>query len=95
MPLHSRNPRKAAIDSLINRGIENPLVDNAALVSLFESMTPQALTFERTGYDTITPALQSQIDNDGPYKAFLLGYVDEAQTVTVFQAIQATIQDAL
>jgi hypothetical protein len=91
MPISYSNPRQAAISNLIERAFANPLVDDAEMVALFESMAVQVMTFERTGADTLTPALQAQVDSMGPFRQFLLGYADEDGTLTVFDAIKATL----
>ena len=76
------------ISALIANAFSNPLVDDEKMVGLFLAFSAQATTYEQTGVDVITPALQNEIDTDGPNKAFLLSYINAEQTVTVFEAVQ-------
>lgn len=96
MPLYKKSNieelrRHEAISDLVARAIDNPLVSSESMVLLFESMASQISTYERTGYNIINTALQKQIDENGTFKVFLEGYIDEAQTITVLQAIQASL----
>jgi hypothetical protein len=77
------------IQALIADAFANPLVDDESMAALFIAFVPETTTYEQTGVDVITPALQNDIDTDGPNKAFLLSYVDAEETITVFMAIQA------
>lgn len=95
MPIYQpTNPRRDAINALIERSLTNPLIDDASVASLFDFCAAEVMTFERTGTDLITPKLQNQIDTDGPHKAFLLSYTDEGETTTVMDAITEAIANA-
>lgn len=97
MPIQNTNStdrenREAVIQSLIDVATANPLVDSNNMVALFAKYTIEVIVFERTGTNLLAAAFQKEIDEGGTFKAFLEGFIDSGNKVTVLQAINLALE---
>lgn len=85
--------RKIALSDLIKDGEENILVDNSDMLSLFKKFAQEAEEYKyfSNGYADLMTALQNEIDIDGEFKSFLMGFIDSEETTTVFDAISSSL----
>lgn len=85
--------KKDMLSDLIYSGEENPLIDSEQMLGLFRKYAKEVDEYKyfSSGYENLISKFSEEISTNGEFKAFLTGYVDPENTITVFMAITGSL----
>ncbi len=81
--------RKGKLANLIYQADNNPKVDSEQMIAFFRTLAIDVEEYKYfpTGYDALVAKVIWLASNANEWQTFLNGYVDEDNSVKVFQAI--------
>ncbi len=81
--------RKGKLANLIYQADNNPKVDSEQMIAFFRTLAIDVEEYKYfpTGYDALVAKVIWLASNANEWQPFLNGYVDEGNSIKVFQAI--------